>query len=311
MVGYASIGERPGLSAPDSLGVYLTWEPRVGRSDAERNCISNIRPEGLPTEAAAATLVYLLTQARARKMTGIMLKDETGRALLKPDERIWSRVRRSEPTISICGWMAISAGSGVSQTTRLRPSCLAKYKASSACLIQDSIGWLGTHSATPMLTVIMHLSVNAVCDTSTRRRSAWVMASDDLVSASSSTNSSPPVRNKAIELARPFLQQRHNAPQDVVADVVAEAVVDGFEIVEIDQQDRRRRPGAGTAFDGFAEQGFHLATVEGAGQRIGRRLVEQFARCRLVTTPLMIEMTTMLRPREIANLTAVPSSTNT
>ena len=72
------IGERPGLSSPDSLGLYLTWAPRPGRSDAERNCISNVRPEGLGYHDAAARLVYLLEQARSRELTGIGLKDESG-----------------------------------------------------------------------------------------------------------------------------------------------------------------------------------------------------------------------------------------
>jgi len=72
------IGERPGLSSPDSLGLYLTWEPRPGRNDAERNCISNVRPEGLPYADAAARLVYLLQQSRQRQLSGVALKDDSG-----------------------------------------------------------------------------------------------------------------------------------------------------------------------------------------------------------------------------------------
>ncbi len=71
------IGERPGLSSPDSLGIYLTWQPRVGRSDAERNCISNVRPEGLGYADAAMRLSWLLNEARRLQLTGIHLKDES------------------------------------------------------------------------------------------------------------------------------------------------------------------------------------------------------------------------------------------
>jgi ethanolamine ammonia-lyase small subunit len=71
------IGERPGLSAQDSMGAYLTWAPRVGRSDAERNCISNIRPAGLGAEEAAAKIAWLLGAARGLGCTGVALKDET------------------------------------------------------------------------------------------------------------------------------------------------------------------------------------------------------------------------------------------
>lgn len=72
------IGERPGLSSCDSLGIYLTWDPHPGRTDAERNCISNVRPEGLSYAAAAHTLHFLMTESRLRKLSGIGLKETAG-----------------------------------------------------------------------------------------------------------------------------------------------------------------------------------------------------------------------------------------
>ena len=67
------IGERPGLSAPDSLGAYLTWNPRIGRTDAERNCISNIRPEGLGYTLAADRILTCMQAASSLHLTGVEL----------------------------------------------------------------------------------------------------------------------------------------------------------------------------------------------------------------------------------------------
>jgi ethanolamine ammonia-lyase small subunit len=70
------IGERPGLSAPDSLGCYITWQPRPGLPDSRRNCVSNIRHGGLSYEAAAGKVAYLIREARHRCISGVMLKED-------------------------------------------------------------------------------------------------------------------------------------------------------------------------------------------------------------------------------------------
>jgi ethanolamine ammonia-lyase small subunit len=71
------IGERPGLTSPDSMGAYITYAPAIGRNDSERNCLSNIRPEGMSYAEAAERLLHLCGEARRRKLTGVMLKDDT------------------------------------------------------------------------------------------------------------------------------------------------------------------------------------------------------------------------------------------
>jgi ethanolamine ammonia-lyase small subunit len=77
------IGERPGLSAPDSMGAYLTWQPGLHTTDADRNCISNIRPEGIGYAEATQKLVHLLRAMRTRQLSGVRLKDDADGTLIE------------------------------------------------------------------------------------------------------------------------------------------------------------------------------------------------------------------------------------
>ena len=95
------IGERPGLSSPDSMGIYLSWAPQVGLTDAQRNCISNVRPAGLGVAAAADKLHYLLRRARTLGLTGVALKDDSA---LEDAGGLESGLEGSAPQLGVDVW---------------------------------------------------------------------------------------------------------------------------------------------------------------------------------------------------------------
>jgi ethanolamine ammonia-lyase small subunit len=76
------IGERPGLTSPNSMGAYITFRPQVGMTDESRNCVSNIRPEGMDFQMATDKILYLLTEMKSKKLSGVSLKDEYDEVIL-------------------------------------------------------------------------------------------------------------------------------------------------------------------------------------------------------------------------------------
>jgi ethanolamine ammonia-lyase small subunit len=103
------IGERPGLSSPDSLGIYLTYDPQPGRSNAQRNCISNVRPEALDYAAAAHRLAYLMQVAFQGRISGVSLKEDAPLSIAQPVSGNSDVDRSREATVSAaCTYASLS-----------------------------------------------------------------------------------------------------------------------------------------------------------------------------------------------------------
>ncbi len=114
------IGERPGLSVPESVGAYLTFEPAPGRTDAQRNCVSNIHDQGLSIDDAARRIVGLAVRASMLGLTGVGLNDDDPTAVIDPDARRAVPMREQLAPLIAQLFTRTVGGAGWTRRTRLR-----------------------------------------------------------------------------------------------------------------------------------------------------------------------------------------------